>query len=195
MMWRPCGWTIIALALLLCGCAGGKGSAVVATAVTTPTVALPPRQSTTTGCPATPLSFDSRSSATAYVQSFYNAINRQEYGRAFSYLFPLNPLPTPVPPAPTATPSPTLAQWQAGYAHTACVIITYSGPEASVTSQTAGYAGLGVGTLVPISFAAIGDDGSLQQFAGTYVVRYDPAQGISAAGYLDLDFAHITQTG
>ncbi|MBA3825909.1 MAG: hypothetical protein H0X24_18665, partial [Ktedonobacterales bacterium] len=92
-------------------------------------------------------------------------------------------------------PAPTIAQWQAGYAHTACVLVTFTGAEAVVTSATAGYTGIGTAMVVPISFAAVGDDSSLQQFTGTYAVRYDPTQGLSASGYLDLDVSHISVVG
>ncbi len=193
-MWRRGGWLALVGLLALCGCASGKVP-FAAPPQATPTATPLPRQSTTTACPATPTALDNRTSATAFVLSYYNAISRQDLLRAYGYLFPLNPLPTPVPPAPTATPVPIVSQWQMGYTHTACVLVTYTGAELRVTSATAGYAGVGTAVVVPISFAAVGDTGTLQQFTGTYAVRFDPAQGLPASGFLALDFAHITQVG
>lgn len=162
----------------------------------TPTVPLPPKQTTTTGCGQPPALHDSRATATDIVLSYYNAIDRQDYHRAYSYLSPLTAYqapsgtaPTPVPPAPI----PPFQQWMAGYSQTACVFVTYTGPESSVTSASAGYAGIGNGVVVPVNLTALQVDGTIQQFTGTYVVRYNPPQGMAATGYLAFSYSNLSQ--
>lgn len=142
---------------------------------------------------------DDRSTATNIVLSFFNAINRQELMRAYGYFSPLAPLATPTPPpagkpAPTATPPmASFAAWAQGYANTACDLVTYHGAETDVTNSNDGYAGIGRGKLIPISLVAINKDGTVQDFAGVYAVRFDPAQGMAATGYIALNFSQFTQ--
>ncbi len=156
----------------------------------------PPKQSTISSCPPIPAKMDDRSTATGIVQSYYNAIDRRDYFRAYTYLFapPQSPAtPTPVPTnVPTPAPPPPLGQWLAGYQDTACALITSLGSETPVTSASAGYSGIGVGIVVPITFVAVGNDGTLTDYAGTYAVEYDPALGISISGFIALDFSQIS---
>jgi hypothetical protein len=182
--------------LLLAGCSSGMLPVGSVAPTATPTVPLPPRQTTTTGCGQPPALHDSRATATDIVLSYYNAIDRQEFQRAYGYLTPLDAYqaasstaPTPVPPPPI----PSFQQWLAGYAQTACVFVTYTGHEAPVTSATAGYAGIGSGVVVPVTLTALQLDGTIQQFTGTYAVRYNPPQGMDATGYLALSYANLAQ--
>jgi hypothetical protein len=178
---------IILAALFTAGCSHAPTIALPGIPTATPTIALPPLQTTISGCPAPPAALDDRSTATNIVLSYYNALNRQDYQRAYGYLSPLTPLPSPTPPPA----NPPFAQWKAGYAQTACDIVTYHGAEAPVTSATAGYAGIGTGIAIPISLTAVLNDGTIQQFVGIYAIRYAPAQGISATGYIDLTYSQL----
>lgn len=193
---RQCGWLSFLLIIGLAGCAHSQAVTSHAQPTAIPT---PPRQTTLSICPQMSPMIHDRSTATDIILSFYNAINLQELLQAYSYLSPLAPLATPIPvTGPTPTPTPPLADyatWAQGYANTACVIITYQGAETSVSSGTAGYAGIGHGVVVPISLTAINKDGTLQQFTGIYVVRFDPAQGMAATGYIVPSFSQINQVG
>ncbi|HET9015566.1 MAG TPA: hypothetical protein VFN57_08215 [Thermomicrobiaceae bacterium] len=94
---------------------------------------------------------DDRSTAVDVVQSFYNAINRKEYARAYGYWEPNTP-PSRLEPFP---------QFQKGYANTAAVQLT--------TGNVTG--GVSAGQLywsVPVTILARSTDGSVQQFAGCY---------------------------
>jgi hypothetical protein len=191
MLRRHARWGVLLALLLLCGCSSAKVPLIAPVANTATPTSLP-HQTTVTACPTVSPALDSRISATGFVLSYYNAINRRDFIRAYGYLFPLTPTTTPTP---SATPFPTVSQWEAGYDHTTCVLVTYTGAEATVTSSSAGYKGIGNGMVVPISFTAVGDDGSIQDFSGTYAVKYDPSVGIQQSGYLDLDFAHVIPVG
>ena len=193
---RRSRWLLVLLVIGLAGCASRSHATSPAQTTAIPT---PPHQTTLSACPQLPTVMNDRSTATDIILSFYDAINLHDLPRAYSYLSPISPLPTPLPTT-GATPTPTppvadYATWVQGYAHTACVILTYQGAETAVTSATTGYAGIGHGLLVPISLTAINADGTLQQFAGTYAVRYDPTQGIAPTGYIALNFSQFTQVG
>ncbi len=178
---------IILAALFVTGCQNAPTIALPGIPTATPTITLPPVQTTVSGCPTPSAALDDRSTATNIVLSYYNALDLQDFQRAYGYLTPLTPLSSGTPqPA-----NPPFTQWQAGYAQTACDIITYHGAEAPVTSATTGYAGIGTGIAVPISLTAILTDGSIQQFTGIYAIRYNPAQGISATGYIALNYSQL----
>ncbi|MBX5444527.1 hypothetical protein [Sphaerobacter sp.] len=94
---------------------------------------------------------DDRSTAEAVVESYYNAINRQEYVRAYSYW----------EPEAAESQLPPFEQFQEGYAQTASVDLTIG----TVTSDA------GAGQLynaVPVALVAKQTDGSTQTFVGCY---------------------------
>jgi hypothetical protein len=190
---HACALMLALCAISLAGCSSGIISIVSAGPTATPTVPLPPRQTTTTGCGQPPALHDSRATATDFVMSYYNAIDRHEYQRAYGYLSPLVAYQPTSSAVATPVPIPSFQQWMAGYAQTACVFVTYTGPEASVTSATPGYAGIGNGIVVPISLTALQLDGTIQQFTGTYAVRYIPTQGLFSSGYLAFSYANLAQ--
>jgi hypothetical protein len=98
------------------------------------------------------LFLDDRSNAIQVLRSFYNAINRKEYVRAYSYY------------APNTTNFPAYPQFADGYKDTATVEL-YLG---SVS------AGVGAGNIyygVPFSLKATGTDGKVQVFAGCYTLH------------------------
>ena len=94
---------------------------------------------------------DDRSTAKTVIESFYNAINRSEYARAYSYF------------GDSADIQP-FADFQAGYADTASVTVK-TGDE---TSE--GAAGSTYYTL-PVAIDAEATDGTHKVFAGCYQLR------------------------
>ena len=101
---------------------------------------------------------DDRSGATALIQSFYNAINRHEYTRAFSYYGPVE-----------GDPTEAFAAFEAGYTDTDFVTLL-TGDETSEGAAGSTY------TTVPVAIDALGTDGTHRQFAGCYTLRLsDPA--------------------
>lgn len=100
---------------------------------------------------AAPAYLDDRSTAASLVRSFYNAVNLQQYARAYTYFGP-NGGPTPY------------AQFSAGYAGTVSVTV------ATGAAQSDGAAGSIFFTL-PVAIDAVQSDGSHKQFAGCYTTR------------------------
>lgn len=91
---------------------------------------------------------DDRSDPASLVRSYYNAIARQEYARAFSYL----------------SAPPDYATFAAGYADTAGVSVELG----TVTSE--GAAGSTYAT-VPVAVRATSAGGGVSVFAGCYLTR------------------------
>ncbi len=115
----------------------------------------------------------------ALVNSYYNAINRREYQRAYSYW--------EQPGRPGAVPA-SYQEFAAGYRDTASVAITTG----TVTSDA------GAGSVyygVPVVIAATQSDGSVQRFYGCYAVhRVNVPVGDSAPPYpLQLSTANVAQ--
>lgn len=94
---------------------------------------------------------DDRSDPAAIVASYYDAVNRHEYARAWSYFGDDKPVAD-------------YAAFVAGYADTARATLRI-GP---VTTE--GAAGSIYGS-VPVAVAATGTDGSVRVFAGCYTTR------------------------
>jgi hypothetical protein len=94
---------------------------------------------------------DDRSDPAAIVASYYNAVARREYARAWSYWGE---------PKPTAG----YAAFAAGYADTAAVELALG----AVTTE--GAAG-SIYATVPLAVAATARDGSVEIFAGCYTTR------------------------
>ena len=93
---------------------------------------------------------DDRSSPQALVRSLYNAVNRKEYARAWSYF--------------AAKPAADLTAYADGYTATQSVNLVVGTP------ATEGAAGSTYSTL-PVAIAAEDTGGNLAVFAGCYVVR------------------------
>jgi hypothetical protein len=100
---------------------------------------------------AVPAYVDDRSTAVAVIQSFYNAISRKEYARAYSYYQDGQGV------APFDT-------FQAGYSDTDSVSIAFG----KVSSE--GAAGSTFYT-VPVSLDAVSSSGKHSDFAGCYTLR------------------------
>lgn len=94
---------------------------------------------------------DDRSTPAAVVASYYNAVNRHEYARAYSYFNPTNP------------PEP-YARFKRGYGETVSVRVVTGDATAE------GAAGSTYFTL-PVAIDALSRDGTHHQFAGCYTVR------------------------
>ena len=99
---------------------------------------------------AAPAYLDDRSTAAALVQSFYNAINRHEYARAYTYFDGHAPKPYDA--------------FAAGYSDTLAVRVV-TGP-----TQSDGAAGSIYYTL-PVAIDATASSGVHRQFAGCYTTR------------------------
>jgi hypothetical protein len=187
--WRWSLLPALGLVLLLTGCASTPSHA------TSAQFPLPPHQTTQTGCPVpSGAVIDDRSTATGFVQSYYDAIDRQDYQRAYAYLLPQTDAgvtPTPAPQGDLNTP-PSFADWESGLADTACAILTSTGPESPVFDSTAGFKGIGTGTIVPVALTVVHTDGTIQQFTGNYAIRYDPTAGITQSGAISLSFSQLT---
>ena len=182
------GLVLALLGMLLAGCA-----ATSATHATATKVPPPPRQTTQPGCPILGEVIDDRSSATGFIRSYYNALDRHDYTRAYSYYIPLasgEVTPTPAPAGDPLAP-PAFATWKAGYATTACAIITYTGPEMPVTDATPGYHGIHHGVAVPVALTAVNVDGTIQQYTGMYAISADPAVGIMQSGAIAPGFSSL----
>lgn len=102
--------------------------------------------------------YDDRSTAASVIESLYNAINRMEYLRAFSYFATAEDM---------ADPEAAQAAFEAfaeGYADTESVQLLV-GPE-----TTEGAAGT-VYYTIPVALEATMADGSLESYAGCYTLR------------------------
>jgi hypothetical protein len=94
---------------------------------------------------------DDRSDATAVIISFYNAINRQEYARAYSYYGD---------PAQAGD----FDTFAAGYADTKHVELLAGAPVAEGAAGSTYY-------TLPVAIDAEAKDGSHAQYAGCYLLR------------------------
>jgi len=100
--------------------------------------------------------YENRTDAVAALKSYYNAINRKEYDRAYSYF---NGAPHPAPDLVSP-----FQQWVAGYAKTASVTL-------AVGPATADSGAGNIYSSVPTVVIAQGTDGSTSTFAGCYVLH------------------------
>ena len=100
---------------------------------------------------AQPAYRDDRSTAAALVQSFYNAVNRQEYARAYTYFGENN--------APQS-----YANFASGYADTVSVAV------ATGQAISDGAAGSTYFTI-PVAIDALSSNGGHKQFAGCYTTK------------------------
>jgi hypothetical protein len=109
---------------------------------------------------------DARSSPAELLRSFYNAVNRREYSRAWSYWRPTGP-------------AANFADFVAGYADTASVTIASGAPQ-----QNAG-AGQ-VYTDLPVTVVAQQNDGSRRTFVGCYTTHLANPQIQAAPPFVPL---------
>jgi hypothetical protein len=94
---------------------------------------------------------DDRSTAAAVIQSFYNAISRQEYARAWSYY-------------QDGQGVPKFDAFQQGYAKTQSVDVTVGDTSEEGAAGSTFY-------TVPVSLDATDVDGKHSYFAGCYTLR------------------------
>jgi hypothetical protein len=97
---------------------------------------------------------DDRSTPEAVISSYYDAVNRHEYARAYSYW----------EPAAAERELAPFDEFVSGYADTASVELTLG----------EGGSGVGAGQLyftVPVTLVATMTDGSLQTFVGCYTLH------------------------
>ena len=101
--------------------------------------------------------YDNHDTAAQVLKSYYNAINRKEYERAYSYFEG-----APNPPADTAPPYP---QFVSGYANTTSVTLAFG--------QVSTDAGAGnVYASLPVVIDAKHTDNSTTRFAGCYFLHH-----------------------
>jgi len=100
---------------------------------------------------AEPAYLDDRSTAASLVNSYYNAVNRREYARAYTYF------------GPNGGPKP-YADFAQGYQDTEHVSVLTG------AAQSDGAAG-SIYYTIPVAIDALTADGRHRQFAGCYVTR------------------------
>lgn len=127
-------------------------TAAAETPATPPTATLAPAPTSEPPAPSMPAYLDDRSTATGLMDSFFNAINRSEYLRAYSYW---------------RDPAAQLGNFEdfaAGYDTTAKVEITYG--------QIGGDAGAGqMYYSVPLILTVTNTDSSIQRYAACYILK------------------------
>lgn len=97
---------------------------------------------------------DDRSTPEAIIRSFYNAINRKEYVRAYSYFVGQG----------ATTPPPAYDQFAAGYKNTDTVQLTTGTPTSDAGAGNINY-------TVPVKLTVKNADGSTQSFSGNYTLH------------------------
>jgi hypothetical protein len=100
--------------------------------------------------------YENRTEAVNTLKSYYNAINRKEYQRAYGYF---EGAPNPQPSL-----APSYDQFAAGYANTASVALAYG-------KEFTGAAAGSIYDSLPVLITARHTDGSTQAFAGCYTLR------------------------
>jgi hypothetical protein len=144
------------------------------------------RLPTTSSCPATYDISDDRTTPEGIIRSFYNAITRAEFDRAYTYL---------ISPDGASKPDQLLAEWKQGYNGTDCVIITYLGSATTVNDTTTGYKGIVAGMSLPLTIIAIEKDGTRAIYSGTHAIHHDPSRPFIADGFIVLSLSHFYQVG
>ncbi|SDG91643.1 hypothetical protein [Pelagibacterium luteolum] len=117
---------------------------------------LPPAPESTETVPENPY-YDDRSTSASIIDSLYNAINRQEYLRAWSYF------EQAYSDADIEAMQADFDAFAAGYADTQSVDILIG---AEITEGTAGTQY----SAIPVALAATQRDGSTESFAGCYTL-------------------------
>jgi hypothetical protein len=185
---------ILVLVFLLSACTGTPTAApaasptsplptlpplVTSTPVQLPTVVSPTAAATRTVQPATVLPdisssnyLDDRSTPAALMLSYFNAINRQEYLRAYSYSAEVSDLGS-------------LEQFSQGYSDTKSVSVSFGG----ITTE--GAAG-SIYYSVPMILSSTQTNGTLQKFAACYVLRLSQPGNYGAP---PINPMHIEQRG
>lgn len=115
------------------------------------TLFLLPWLAATPALPAEPGYLDDRSNAASLIQSFYNAVNRQEYARAWDYFG-------------EAKPAPSFEAFVKGFATTDRVELATGAVSAEGAAGSRYY-------TVPVAILAIGKNGGEAVFAGCYTAR------------------------
>jgi hypothetical protein len=100
--------------------------------------------------------FENRTDAVSALKSYYNAINRKEYQRAYSYF---DGAPNPAPSL-----APSYDPFVAGYATTVSVTLAYG-------KEMIGAAAGSIYDTMPVFITARHTDGSTHAFSGCYTLR------------------------
>ena len=93
---------------------------------------------------------DDRSTAEAVIRSYYNAIDRHEYARAWSYF--------------GASAAPEFGGWAKGYSDTASVAVSFGEMAQEGAAGSTYY-------TVPVTLDVSRTDGTSAKFAGCYTLR------------------------
>lgn len=120
----------------------------------TPVPTLTPTTAPLTESPAPPVEtpyYEDRSGPTNLLASYYNAINRQEYSRAWAYW--------------ESPPSPSYEDFVQGFADTVSVLLTVSPPTWFEGAAGSAY------TSIPALLSATHVDGSRHNFVACFVTR------------------------
>lgn len=132
--------------------ATAPGSAETATAIPTatapPTATVLPATATPPPAPGSALPFDNRQTAFGVLASYYNAINRGEYERAYGYL---------------RNPQQDYESFATGFGETAGALVAAHAPYYGGAAAGSQYAAM------PLLLLATQDDGSQEYYAGCAV--------------------------
>jgi hypothetical protein len=112
---------------------------------------------------------DDRSTPQALIRSFYNAINRKEYVRAYSYFVTQG----------ATTPPPAYAQFAEGYKNTDSVQLTTGKPDSDAGAGNISY-------TVPVKLTVKNADGSTQSFSGNYILHKAQPANFGAPPFVPL---------
>jgi len=119
---------------------------------TGPAPALTPQPTTPASGVDASIYLDDRSGPTQVLRSLFNAVNRKEYVRAYSYWEPDSPQ------------LPTFNDFQNGYTNTDSVSILLGEPLADAGAGQLHY-------RLPVALASVTTDSSTQYFVGCYVLH------------------------
>ena len=114
---------------------------------------------------------DDRSNPVQILKSYYNAINRKEYVRAYYYWESKG--------NSTASESPTYPQFEAGYANTAFVQLTTGKVESEGAAGTSYF-------QVPVTLVATQANGSLHTYVGCYTIRQPNPKNFGAPPFIPM---------
>lgn len=123
---------------------------------------------------------DDRSNPVQILKSYYNAINRKEYVRAYYYWGSKG--------NSAASQPPTYSQFEAGYANTTFVQVTTGKVESSGAAGTFYF-------QVPVTLVATHANGSPHTYVGCYTIRQPNPKNFGAPPFIpmSINFARIRE--
>jgi hypothetical protein len=121
--------------------------------------------------PGKTISWTTAATSVQILKSYYNAINRKEYVRAYYYWESKG--------KSTASQPPGYPQFEAGYANTAAVQLTTGKVESSGAAGTFYF-------QVPVTLVATHTDGSQHTYFGCYTIRQPNPKNFGAPPFIPM---------